>query len=488
MAFSFDRFMRGLASGSDTGLAGIAKPYVESKTKEAYKTGLSDIQKGDWESGISAISEWNPELALNIAQNKQAADNEYALQQMKINAEKEKRETMTPYQEAMLALQREKLNAGIGEGLTPYQEAMIELQYKKMEAEKEKRENLTPYQERQLALQQAKIDAAKEAKTSLTPYQEQQLELQKDIANIRKENLAFQQKKLEDAINSRKEMTPYQEAMIDLQQKKIQSANDARNTMTPYQEKQIELQQAKLNKAGELSPYQEAMLALQRDKLKQVDNAPFSSKNEFINLMGIRNNQDVWESLPDDQKALVNARLNFLSNSPESAYDVSYQKGRGKAQADIETRGDIAYQGQLGKDRAILEKENTALERNLPAFEEMTNELIDLADKATYTQAGQARDWILRQTGQPMSEGGIAREKYRQVVANELIPKLKQMFGGQLSDSERESLLATLGDVNLAPEEKKSAINAFIEAKRRQVKYNQPQTSKTDYKSKYGLE
>ena len=118
----------------------------------------------------------------------------------------------------------------------------------------------------------------------------------------------------------------------------------------------------------------------------------------------------------------------------------------------------------------------------------MTNELIELADKATYTQAGQARDWILRQTGLPMSEGGIAREKYRQVVANELIPKLKQMFGGQLSDAERESLLATLGDVNLAPEEKKSAITAFIEAKRRQVKYNQPQTGQADYKSKYGLE
>jgi hypothetical protein len=169
-----------------------------------------------------------------------------------------------------------------------------------------------------------------------------------------------------------------------------------------------------------------------------------------------------------------------MSNNPENAYDISYQKKRGSAQADIETRGDISYQSQLGKDRATLEKENTALERNLPAFEDMTNELMDLADKATYTQAGQARDYALRQTGRPMSEGGIAREKYRQVVANELIPKLKQMFGGQLSDSERESLLATLGDLNLSPEEKKAAVSAFIESKRRQVKYNQPQTEVID--------
>ena len=234
---------------------------------------------------------------------------------------------------------------------------------------------------------------------------------------------------------------------------------------------------ADIQNRNTLTPYQQEMLALKRQQLAQSgsDN-PFNSKNEFINLMGIRNNPKVWDSLPDDQKALVNARLNYMSNNPENAYDISYQKGLGKAQADIETRGDISYQSQLGKDKATLQKENEDLERNLPAFEDMTNELIDLADKATYTLAGQARDWFLRQTGQPMSEGGIAREKYRQVVANELIPKLKQMFGGQLSDSERESLLATLGDLDLSREEKKAAVSAFIESKRRQVKYNQPQT------------
>lgn len=249
------------------------------------------------------------------------------------------------------------------------------------------------------------------------------------------------------------------------------------------------LQQMRDEARNQLTPYQQEMLALKRQQLAQGgDNNPFSGNNEFIRLLAIKNNPDIYNNLPDELKSPIDARISYLSNNPENAYDISYQKKRGSAQADIETRGDIAYQGQLGKDRATLEKENNALERNLPAFEDMTNELISLADKATYTKAGQARDWLLRQTGQPMSEGGIAREKYRQVVANELIPKLKQMFGGQLSDAERESLLATLGDVNLSPEEKKSAINAFIEAKRRQVKYNQPQTNQTDYKSKYGLE
>lgn len=322
VSFNFDKFMRGLASGTDSGLGSFAKPYVQGRTQDALNKGIGQIQEGDWNGGISTIGEWSPETAMNLAQYKQKQDDAMNMAQMKIAADMQKRNTLTPYQQEMLALKRQQLAQG--------------------------------------------------------------------------------------------------------------------------------------------------------------ENNPFNSKNEFINLMGIRNNQQVWDSLPDDQKALVNARLNYMSNNPDNAYDISYQKKRGSAQADIETRGDIAYQGQLGKDRAILEKENAALEKNLPAFEDMTNELIELADKATYTKAGQARDWILRQTGKPMSEGGIAREKYRQVVANELIPKLKQMFGGQLSDAERESLLATLGDVNLAPEEKKSAITAFIEAKRRQVKYNQPQTEVID--------
>lgn len=308
----------GLASGIEK----LANAYLERNRRQGIMGGLKQINEGDWEGGINTIAEKDPDTALSLAQSKQDADNRFLLQQMK-----------------------------------------------------------------------------------------------------------------------------------------AQQAEDARNTLTPYQQE---------------------MLALKRQQVAQGgDTNPFNSKNEFINLMGIRNNPQVWDSLPDDQKALVNSRLNYMSNNPENAYDISYQKGRGKAQADIETRGDIAYEAQAGKDRATLEKENTALQRNLPAFEDMVNELIGLADKATYTQAGQARDWLLRQTGMPMSEGGIAREKYKQVVANELIPKLKQMFGGQLSDSERESLLATLGDVNLSPEEKKAAVSAFIESKRRQVKYNQPK--QTDY-------
>jgi hypothetical protein len=94
---------------------------------------------------------------------------------------------------------------------------------------------------------------------------------------------------------------------------------------------------ADIQNRNTLTPYQQEMLALKRQQLAQSgsDN-PFNSKNEFINLMGIRNNPQVWDSLPDDQKALVNSRLSYMSNAPENLYDISYQKKAGSLQAQRE--------------------------------------------------------------------------------------------------------------------------------------------------------
>lgn len=166
--------MRGLASGSDSGLGSFAKPYVQGRTQDALNKGIGQIQEGDWNGGISTIGEWSPETAMNLAQYKQKADDAMNIAQMKIAAD---------------------------------------------------------------------------------------------------------------------------------------------NAITPYQRE---------------------MLALKRQEMAQGQSNPFNSKNEFINLMGIRNNPQVWDSLPDDQKALVNARLNYMSNNPENVYDTSYQKKAGSLQAQKE--------------------------------------------------------------------------------------------------------------------------------------------------------
>jgi len=63
---------------------------------------------------------------------------------------------------------------------------------------------------------------------------------------------------------------------------------------------------------------------------------PFGSKNEFINLLGIKNNPEVWDNLPDEDKAIALARLNYLSQNPENIYEKSYQGQRGKEAAKQE--------------------------------------------------------------------------------------------------------------------------------------------------------
>ena len=105
------------------------------------------------------------------------------------------------------------------------------------------------------------------------------------------------------------------------------------------------LQQAR----SEMTPYQREMLSIQRQRLAQNqsgDNNPFSSKNEFVNLMGIKNNSEVWNSLPEEDRNLINARLNYMSNNPENIFDVSYEKGRGKVMG--ERSGERENESQIG--------------------------------------------------------------------------------------------------------------------------------------------
>lgn len=121
------------------------------------------------------------------------------------------------------------------------------------------------------------------------------------------------------------------------------------------------------------------------------------------------------------------------------------------------------------KNRAETEQKAKALEAGLPAFEEMAKQLNEVGKDATYTNVGQGYDWVVRNLGLGATEGAKARERYRQIVNNELLPKLRETFGGQLSDAERESLLSTLGNVDLSPQEREQAVASFIESKKRQL-------------------
>lgn len=112
VSFDFNRFMRGLASGTDSGLGSFAKPYVQTRTQDAYNKGIGQIQQNDWEGGLNTIGEWAPDTALALAQAKKKADDTFALEQMKEQAQERARNTITPYQQAMLGLARQRLAQG----------------------------------------------------------------------------------------------------------------------------------------------------------------------------------------------------------------------------------------------------------------------------------------------------------------------------------------------------------------------------------------
>lgn len=116
-------FMRGLTAGiqstqnGNSGLiTGMTSGYNAVKDNSAYQKGIEQIQGGDWESGVNTIAERNPEVALGLAQYKQKQDDAMNMAQMKIAADMQNRNTLTPYQQEMLALKRQQLaqNGGFG--------------------------------------------------------------------------------------------------------------------------------------------------------------------------------------------------------------------------------------------------------------------------------------------------------------------------------------------------------------------------------------
>ena len=140
--------------------------------------------------------------------------------------------------------------------------------------------------------------------------------------------------------------------------------------------------------------------------------------------------------------------------TPVSPYELYYQQASGR------TAG-------TGEGDAI--KLYKSMESKLPGLETVVSQLDDLADKATYTYAGQMRDELFRQTGQEPTQGAIARASYIAMVDNQILPLLRDTFGAQFTVQEGESLRATLGDPNKAPAEKKEVLKAFIEQKRRSL-------------------
>jgi len=134
---------------------------------------------------------------------------------------------------------------------------------------------------------------------------------------------------------------------------------------------------------------------------------------------------------------------------------------------------EAAYETGFGGVEGKSDAENAALaesvQRKMPGVRSVIDKLNKLADTATYTQLGQAGDALKREFGLDPGQGAIDRASYMAIVDNQVLPLLKDTFGGSFTVQEGESLRATLGNPNASPAEKKAILDAFIEQKERDV-------------------
>jgi len=166
-----------------------------------------------------------------------------------------------------------------------------------------------------------------------------------------------------------------------------------------------------------------------------------------------------------------------------AASDTSQAKQTGQNISDLEYKPQIAkesaIQGEIGKRQGEAAGNLASLEAAMPKLEAVTQKLSALGKAATYTQAGQLKDSTMRQLGQPVGPGAVARTEYVSTIDNEVLPLLRDTFGAAFTQKEGESLKATLGDVNKSSEEKDAALRSFIAAKTGQVETLKRQTGQT---------
>lgn len=143
----------------------------------------------------------------------------------------------------------------------------------------------------------------------------------------------------------------------------------------------------------------------------------------------------------------------------------------------------IASAVELAKESASLKGETlTGLQiakASLPAVLDVVSQLKELAPVATNTLGGKVFDTASKELGFGATEGSTARAKFSSIVNNQILPLLKQTFGGAFTEAESDSLKATLGDVDASPTEKIAQLNAFIDGKIREIQTKERQLGQT---------
>jgi hypothetical protein len=169
----------------------------------------------------------------------------------------------------------------------------------------------------------------------------------------------------------------------------------------------------------------------------------------------IASNENLANSIADSERLKAQAKEEGKS-AAQLRFKPLIQSAIATATKEAESRGESL--SKLGRLNAAL-----------PGLQEVTSQLRELSEISTSTMGGRFFDKMVQETGFGSTKGGTARSKLISIVNNQVLPLLKETFGGAMSEKEGERLIATMGDPDATHDSRMGALDAFIAQKSREI-------------------
>ena len=208
---------------------------------------------------------------------------------------------------------------------------------------------------------------------------------------------------------------------------------------------------------------------------------------EFQNLLSIAQDPNATQleqdsarrKLGDLERVTVSAEEKIASNAGLAQQVVDQKAAEAQATETGKSKATLKFRPQITRAVKLAEAKATEqgavltdlarAEAGLPGLIKATDNLKELASAATSTYGGRFFDAIAKESGWGSTKGANARAKYIAIIDNQVLPLLKQTFGGAMTEGEGAKLTNTFGDPNATPEQKMLQTEAFIEQKMRDI-------------------
>jgi hypothetical protein len=195
-------------------------------------------------------------------------------------------------------------------------------------------------------------------------------------------------------------------------------------------------------------------------------------------------NQEVIVRNPLGDIVAGDERLAVLKQAADAQIEqkrreAGVEVGKAEQVAEVQAGVDLRFKPAIQTAVKLAEKAAAArgetlttlarAEAALPGLIQTVDTLKELAPIATSTLGGQVFDTVVKESGFGATKGATARAKFIAIVANQVLPLLKETFGAAFTVGEGQELKATMGDPDASPAQKIAQLEAFIDQKRRSI-------------------